>query len=242
MAQAENTQAFMIQLPWTAPEQPNVQAIVLQYPKEQKIYLDLAHSTDWVVAASIFISALISFLGFIATIYIVRKSTQQNIESNKILIESQNELKINELKAIYKQKWIDDLRILVSTYLSTLEKISNRLIFINHTFTTENYTNLRFIENSSERLNEYEEINALFQEIPTYSARLSLYLEPSNEKYQRLLEREKILQASICTVFAVFFGEDVDQLGDKIRKVQSNLNEFQNLLISIILDKDLGGV
>ena len=55
MAQAENTQAFMIQLPWTAPEQPNVQAIVLQYPKEQKIYLDLAHSTDWVVAASIFI-------------------------------------------------------------------------------------------------------------------------------------------------------------------------------------------
>ena len=50
------------------------------------------------------------------------------------------------------------------------------------------------------------------------------------------------MQASICAVFAVFFGENVDQLGDKIRKVQSNLNEFQNLLISIILDKDLGGV
>ena len=46
------------------------------------------------------------------------KSTQQNIESNKILIESQNELKKNELQFIYKSAEIDKFRNLIAEYFA----------------------------------------------------------------------------------------------------------------------------
>lgn len=45
------------------------QALVLEQPKDQKVYLDLQHSTDWVVVISVIASALISFIGFLITIY-----------------------------------------------------------------------------------------------------------------------------------------------------------------------------
>ena len=64
-----------------ADQQENTQAAVLQQPNGQKIYLDLTHSTDWVVAGSIFVSALISLIGFVITIYVVRKSTESQIQS-----------------------------------------------------------------------------------------------------------------------------------------------------------------
>ena len=72
-----------------ADQQENTQAAVLQQPNGQKIYLDLTHSTDWVVAGSIFVSALISFIGFVITIYVVKKSTESQIKSNLELIQSQ---------------------------------------------------------------------------------------------------------------------------------------------------------
>lgn len=43
------------------------QALVLEQPKDQKVYLDLQHSTDWVVVISVIASALISFIGFLIT-------------------------------------------------------------------------------------------------------------------------------------------------------------------------------
>ena len=45
------------------------QAVVLEQPKDQKVYLDVQHSTDWVVVISVIASALISFIGFLITIY-----------------------------------------------------------------------------------------------------------------------------------------------------------------------------
>lgn len=81
-------------------QQENTQAVVLQPSNEKKIYLDLTHSTDWVVAGSIFVSAVISFIGFLITIYVVRKSTESQIQSNESLIEQQKILKIKELEIL----------------------------------------------------------------------------------------------------------------------------------------------
>lgn len=47
------------------------QAVVLEQPRDQKVYLDVQHSTDWVVVSSVIASALISFIGFLITIYIL---------------------------------------------------------------------------------------------------------------------------------------------------------------------------
>ena len=76
----------------------NTQALVLQQPNDQKIHLDLQHSTDWIVAISILVSAVISFLGFKITARIVEKATESQIESNKGLVEAQNELLIKNKK------------------------------------------------------------------------------------------------------------------------------------------------
>ena len=72
--------------------------MILQQPNREITRLDIQHSTDWVVALSVLVSALISILGLLATIYVVRKSTEQNIESNRIFFESQNGLRVKELE------------------------------------------------------------------------------------------------------------------------------------------------
>ncbi|UOH75834.1 hypothetical protein MOW08_04725 [Acinetobacter schindleri] len=85
------------------------QALVLEQPKDQKVYLDLQHSTDWVVVISVIASALISFIGFLITIYIVKKSTESQIVSNKNLIKQQERLKIRELKILNRNNILDKI-------------------------------------------------------------------------------------------------------------------------------------
>ena len=98
------------------------QAVVLEQPKDQKVYLEVQHSTDWVVVMSIITSAVISFIGFLITIYVVKKSTEAQIKSNKNLIKSQNEIKVEELKTLYKQHRVESLRVLISEI--SLQEIS----------------------------------------------------------------------------------------------------------------------
>ncbi|MCO8086760.1 hypothetical protein [Acinetobacter lwoffii] len=90
------------------------QALVLERSKEQKLYLDVQHSTDWVVVISVIASAIISFIGFLITIYVVKKSTESQIKSNEDLIKSQNEIKVKELKTLYKQRRAENLRVIIS--------------------------------------------------------------------------------------------------------------------------------
>lgn len=132
-------------------QQENTQAVVLQQTDGQKIHLDLQHSTDWIVAASIVCSAFISFIGFLITIYVVRKSTYQNIEINKDLIDEQNKLKIIELETIYQNQELDKLKVLNETVAqSGIILISNLKFFEeirkrdnNSIFPIDNYTNFQ---------------------------------------------------------------------------------------------------
>ena len=115
MAEQEGKQALMIQLPWTVPQQENTQAVILQQPNRQKVYLDLNHSTDTTAIWSFVIAMIVALiLGISATIIAIwygRKSfdlTKQSFEavikqirssedlmasSNRELIESQENLK-----------------------------------------------------------------------------------------------------------------------------------------------------
>jgi|GEM_PF-1245252 len=88
---------------WGNVQEQQTQTMVLQQPKDQKVYLDVQHSTDWVVAASVCVSGLISLFGFIVTVYVVRKSTESQIKSNWELIESQRDHLEKELAFKNKQ-------------------------------------------------------------------------------------------------------------------------------------------
>lgn len=119
--QLENSD-LIIQLPWTVPQQENNQAVILQQPNDQKLFLDIQHSTDWVVATSIFVSGMISFIGFLITIYVVRKSTESQIESNQELMRSQERLKQTEAEMDFRKRWISDVTIVLSNLQISVHK------------------------------------------------------------------------------------------------------------------------
>lgn len=79
---------------------------------------DLNHSTDWTVVVSIVVSGMISFIGFLITVYIVKKLTEKNIIYNKQLVEAQKKLKTNELQFVYKSTEIDKFRNIVAEYFA----------------------------------------------------------------------------------------------------------------------------
>lgn len=229
MAQAENTQAFMIQLPWTVPEQPNVQAIVLQHPKEQKIYLDLTHSTDWVVAASILISALISFLGFIATIYIVRKSTQQNIESNKILIESQNELKVRELKISNSFNELSKFREIVSEYYYWALKVNDESVASIHAYYNLNLTDKQKQETQEVVRVKVSELNALI-------AKLMIHLDYDKELHNTVrIELFKVQKFAFDLYASI--GTDFQNSEIKLNEFAGAFGYTQGVLNTLIKDE-----
>ena len=91
-------------------QKQEMQALTLANAQDNKINLDVNHSTDWVVVGSIIVSALISFIGFLITIYVVKKSTEQNMDANNNLIENQNALKIIELRKVFENQELHDLR------------------------------------------------------------------------------------------------------------------------------------
>lgn len=101
MVEQEDKQLLMIQLPWAVPQQPLVTTQIQVDPNTKKIPIDLnVSSTDWVLATSIAVSGLISLIGFLITVYVVKKSTESQITSNENLIKQQENLKIRELKIL----------------------------------------------------------------------------------------------------------------------------------------------
>ena len=79
--------------------QQNTQAVILQQPNDQKLVVKIEQDPDWISIGALFVS----FLAFVVTIYVVKKSTKSQIVSNKNLIEAQNKL-------LFKTKKIEHLR------------------------------------------------------------------------------------------------------------------------------------
>lgn len=118
MAEQENKETIVF-LPWVVEPQPQTQAVILENSKEDKIYVDLAHSTDWVVAGSV----LISFLGFLITVYVIRQSTKSQIQSNRELYQSQEKLKLIEIRSNHRQDWINKVREISINLVSEINRL-----------------------------------------------------------------------------------------------------------------------
>ena len=118
---AQKTEETIVCLPWTVDAM--AQAVTVENPEQNKIYVDLAHSTDWVVAGSIVVSGLISLIGFWITIYVVKKSTESQIQSNRELYQSQEKLKLIEIRANHRQNWINEVREISINLLNEMNRL-----------------------------------------------------------------------------------------------------------------------
>lgn len=117
MAEQEGKQALMIQLPWTVPQQENNQAMILQQPNKQKVYLDLNHSTDttaiWSFVAAMIASIVIaiwygrkSFVLTELSFKVVSEDIRQAAKTNSDIAISmmENQITITELQIRSKEK------------------------------------------------------------------------------------------------------------------------------------------
>ncbi|OTG73266.1 hypothetical protein B9T26_09275 [Acinetobacter sp. ANC 4169] len=130
-------------------QQENAQAVILQQLSGQQLVIKIEQDTDWISIGAI----VMSLLAFIVTIYIVRKSTQGQIESNKNLIESQEKQKQIETHYHKNKDWIQSVieqrvrvyscvREYTVNYTSTIQLIneciqSNACALIEENFNSE---------------------------------------------------------------------------------------------------------
>ena len=122
---AQKNEETIVCLPWTVESQPKLktQSIILENPQDNKLFVDVAYSTDWVVAGSIVVSGLISLIGFWITIYVVKKSTESQIQSNRELYQSQEKLKLIEIRANHRQNWINEVREISIDLLNEMNRL-----------------------------------------------------------------------------------------------------------------------
>lgn len=117
MAELENTNEMMIQLPWAVPQQPLVTTQIQIDPETKKIPLDLnVSSTD---TTAIWITGL----SFIVTAFIVYMSTRQQIQANNDLIQNQSDRLDRELQWKRNQEWNNLFMDYSSDYLVTMTEL-----------------------------------------------------------------------------------------------------------------------
>lgn len=144
MANKLENSDLIIQLPWTVPQQPNVQTVVVQQPA--KTHMDLNASTDKTAISSFALSVVIALIlgalatwlaywygrksfdltkqSFDAVLKQIESSERQMMESNQNLMKSQHEQLItaHKIDAFHKDR--DELRHLLVDFLTESENLS----------------------------------------------------------------------------------------------------------------------
>lgn len=201
-------------------QQENIQTIVLEQASDQKINLELLHSTDWVVAISILLSCVVSLIGFLITAYIVRKTTEQTIASNKYLISAQNELKLTDLKSDN----LLQLRKLIAEYYFQFELFENASgVTIHNHYICEGEVS---IEKSQHYIKEdLYQLNAL-------AAKIMIYLDLNVDHHLNIKNDMKKINTAAWEIYVSFdasYAEAQVQLHDfkkAFEELQMHLNNF----------------
>lgn len=201
----------------------NTKAVILQQPNQEITRLDIQHSTDWVVFTSIIVSAIISFIGFLVTINVVRKSTEAQIDSNTKLIEQQSKLKIEELNIIYKHKKTEELRKLISIFSS------QSLLFLTQ-------IKLKFKLNDLENNSESSKFNPIveYHELQDSIAKIIAYIRPGVAKDEniRIILFELLEESSFLVINKMNDLEKINMFEEKLGYAQASLNIFIEDLLS----------
>lgn len=187
MAELENTNEMMIQLPWAVPQQPLVMTQIQIDPETKKIPIDLnVSSTDWVVAASIAISGLISLIGFLITVYVVKKSTESQIASNENLIKQQENLKIRELKILNKNSTLDKVKELLSENLYLAGNMQNQIEISVNELQHKSFNNLYLARNHGDLKNVINEYQSSIKRLNVYLGKETRQAEELNHHFREM--------------------------------------------------------
>lgn len=208
------------------------QAVVLEQPKDQKVYLDLQHSTDWVVAASIAISGLISLIGFLITVYVVKKSTESQITSNENLIKQQENLKIRELKILNRNSTLDKVKELLSNNLYLAGNIQNQIEIGVNELQQKNFNNLFLARNHGDLKNVINEYQSSIKRLNVYLGKETIQAEELSDHFRKM----ELLSWGFYTanINESALNENLDQWIKEFKKgeilVQKYVNNEFNLI------------
>ncbi len=184
------------------------QAVVLEQPKDQKVYLDVQHSTDTTAIWSFIIAMIVALiLGISATVIAIwygRKSfdlTKQSFDSlvkqiessekiiqdsNQSLIASQAELKKYELEYLHRVEETNKLRNIVADYLSHLVQFN-----IDITMNFKTYSTVDLIQ----------EIIKFNTQIVKFHYQIELFLDsPSTDSHSKIKNALKRVLNSVWEI------------------------------------------
>lgn len=214
------------------------QAVVLEQPKDQKVYLDVQYSTDTTAIWSFAIAMVIAFiLGISATIIAIwygRKSfdlTKQSFDSlvkqiessekitvasNNGLAQSQADSKLTELRFLYKSSEIQNLRKMIVDYFATVVALNTHMVF-KVSFLKDN----KFLNDNDKNkyIHElFDEIKRYANEIFTFSFQIDLMLDMDNSN-----EEKKI-------------GNELNNLNKALNKIIGNLAMNKKDIIDSVVE------
>ena len=196
-------------------EKENTQAVVLQQPSDQQLVIKIEQDTDWISIGAI----VLSLLAFVVTIYIVKKSTESQIQSNKDLIKSQNEIKKHELEFIYKSQEIDKFRNVIAEYFALLMKFNS-------------VVSLEI--GRMERGDLIESLINYLSQVAYYHMQIELFLDcEANSHHQTVKTQLKELMDSLWKIRIQLDGNK-DQLNDRIAAFSNELDVVKASLIKLL--------
>ncbi|TCB51102.1 hypothetical protein E0H80_06970 [Acinetobacter sp. ANC 4779] len=224
MAEQEDKQALMIQLPWTVPQQPNVQTIVLQQPA--KTHMELNASTDKTAISSFALSVIIALiLGSFATwlaYWYGRRSfdlTRQSFEAVIKQIESSEQSALNLNAKLFEQQLIlQNQKDKSEREKNTMDRFRNAALnFIMHAETFASY--ITFLHSSHQDFKFEEKI-----EVGSYEHKIFLSIL---EKIDLLFEsRSNLLFSTLEMEISTY-----DQVDKSIAEIINQTIFVRNNLI-----------
>lgn len=188
-------------------QEQQTQTMVLQQPKDQKVYLDVQHSTDTTAIWSFIIAMVVAFiLGVSATIIAIwygrksfkltemsfktvveqiKASEQSALDLNTKLFNQQLILQDREQKALLQTQWIENFRPLAQSYISKILEI----LFILDRF-EEKYLHLSKTIKLDEKTDAgkyLDQISLLIEQAVVLTSHIELFLESYALKDNRII-------------------------------------------------------
>lgn len=192
---------------WGNVQEQQTQTMVLQQPKDQKVYLDVQHSTDTTAIWSFIIAMVVAFiLGVSATIIAIwygrksfkltemsfktvveqiKASEQSALDLNTKLFNQQLILQDREQKALLQTQWIENFRPLAQSYISKILEI----LFILDRF-EEKYLHLSKTIKLDEKTDAgkyLDQISLLIEQAVVLTSHIELFLESYALKDNRII-------------------------------------------------------
>ena len=229
----------------------NTQALVLQQPNGQKVYLDLTHSTDTTAIWSFGVAMVIAIgLGSLATwlaywygkrsfdlttqsfdtvIAQIKSSEKIMLESNKLLIISQSELKIRELKISNSFNELSKFREIISEYYYWALKVNDESVASIHVYYNLNLTDKQKQETQEVVRVKVSELNALI-------AKLMIHLDYDKELHNTVRIELFKVQKTAFDLYASI-GTDFQNSEIKLNEFAGAFGYTQGVLNTLIKDE-----